>query len=489
MSASAADGPVPASLAPLVASLSEALAAHGGPLTWHLRHPVTGAPLTVTAEATADGPAVRLDAEGTTADGHPLVPAGPLDALSGSLDVAEAAGQLARLVVPGLADWATVTVLGEDGAPARSAVAHRSPLLLPDVETYISQRVTAPRDQASVTAALRSGEPVQILAIGSDLGPEAQPDPEVRAAWRRLDPTSSLFVPLQARGSAFGVLSLVNSGDRPAHGEAEITAAVALARRAALALDNARLYERQLQVAETLQHSLLTPPPQPAGLDIAVRYRPASSHALVGGDWYDAFEQPDGATLLVIGDVVGHNVEAASAMAQLRSAVRTLAYDRPDSPAGTLERVDRVLAGLHVGTLATALVARLEAPGGDGSRVLRWSSAGHLPPLLLHPDGRSRLLETPAERLLGIEEPTQRTDHEAVIAPGDTVLLCTDGLAEAGRVGIDEGLARIAAALADLGALPPGALCDRLLSRLVPDRAEDDVAVLAVRCLPVGVGP
>ncbi len=489
MSASAADGPVPAWLAPLLGPLSDALGDGGGPVTWHGVHPGTGEPLTLVAEATPGRLTLRLDGDGAPGDGDPAVPPEALDALSGSLDVAEAAGQLARLVVPGLADWATVTVLGEDGAPARSAVAHRSPGLLPDVETYISRRVSAPRDQASLTAALRSGEPVQITEVGTDLGPDAQPDPAVRAAWRRLDPTSSLFVPLQARGAAFGVLSLVNCGDRPPHSGAEIAAAVSVARRAALAVDNARLYERQLQVAETLQHSLLTPPPQPAGLAIAVRYRPASEHALVGGDWYDAFEQPDGATLLVIGDVAGHNVEAASAMAQLRSAVRTLAYDRPDSPAGTLERVDRVLTGLHVGTLATALVARLETPGTDGGRALRWSSAGHLPPLLLHPDGRSRLLETPPERLLGIEEPLRRTDHEAVVAPGDTVLLCTDGLAEAGRIGTDEGLARIAEALVDLGGLPPGPLCDRLLSRLVPDRAEDDVAVLAVRCLPVGVGP
>lgn len=488
MSAPAADGP--GWLAALVARLTEELdGSAGGSRSWAVRHPATGAALTVTAELAGERLGLRVTAADATPDGGLPVAGGALDALAGSLDVAEAADQLARLVVPGLADWATVTVLGEDGAPDRSALAHTDPARLADVGTYISRRVTAPRDQASVTAALRSGEPVQIREIGTELGPDAQPDPEVRAAWRRLDPTSSLFVPLRARGSAFGVLSLVNGGDRPPHGPAEIAAAVRLARRAALALDNARLYERQLQVAETLQHSLLTPPPQPPGLAIAVRYRPASSHALVGGDWYDAVEQPDGATLLVIGDVAGHNVEAASAMAQLRSAVRTLAYDRPDSPAGTLERVDRVLTGLHVGTLATALVARLEAPASDGSRVLRWSSAGHVPPLLLSPDGGTRLLEAPPERMLGLDEPIRRTDHEVTLRPGDTVLLCTDGLVEAGRVDIDTGLARLSAAVADLAGLDPGALCDRLLSRLVPDRAEDDVAVLAVRCLPVGVGP
>ncbi|MGY1746431.1 PP2C family protein-serine/threonine phosphatase [Blastococcus sp. SYSU D00695] len=481
MSAPAADGALPGWLAPVLGPLGDALAAGpGGPVSWHARHPVTGAPLTLTVQA---GAAPDVAGDG----GAPRVPAGALDALAGNPDVSEAAGRLARLVVPALADWATVTVLGEDGTPARSGVAHRDPARVGDVELYLTRRATAPRDQALLTSALRSGEPVQLREISAELGPEAQPDPEVRAALRRLDPTSSLFVPLQARGAAFGVLSLVTSGDRPPHDAAEIAAAVSVARRAALAMDNARLYESRLQVAETLQHSLLTPPPQPAGLSIAVRYRPASSHALVGGDWYDAFEQADGATLLVIGDVVGHNVEAASAMAQLRSAVRTLAYDRPDSPAGTLERVDRLLAGLHLGTLATALVARLEPPDARGGRVLRWSSAGHVPPLLLHPDGGTRLLETPPERMLGIEESAGRTDHRTPLGPGDTVLLCTDGLVEAGRVGIDAGLARICGAVADLAGLAPGALCDRLLTRLVPDRAEDDVAVLAVRCLPADV--
>src|SRR4051794_24581629 len=176
------------------------------------------------------------------------------------------------------------------------------------------------------------------------------------------------------------------------------------ARRGALALDNARLYGRQQKVAETLQLSLLTPPPQPDHLQIAVRYRPASSHALVGGDFYDVFTQPDGATVLVIGDVVGHNVDAAAAMGRLASTVRAVGYDRAGSPAQTLSRVDGVLLGLRFGTLATALVARLELPADGGEEAsLRWSSAGHLPPLLVRADGAVEILAAPAERLLGAE--------------------------------------------------------------------------------------
>ncbi|PWW25031.1 serine phosphatase RsbU (regulator of sigma subunit) [Geodermatophilus normandii] len=406
------------------------------------------------------------------------------ESLTQSLDTGTAADQLARLVVPRLADWATVTVLAGDGAPGSSARAHRDPERLVDVDTYLAGRITAPRDTEAVAMVMHSGEPVHLRGIEPDLGPESLPEGPVRAAWERLDPRSSLFVPLQARGTAFGVLSLVRCGDRPPAGPDDVALAVEVARRGALALDNARLYGRQLRVAETLQHSLLTPPSQPPGLQVAVRYRPAVSQDLVGGDWYDAFDRPDGATVLVIGDVAGHGVEAAAAMAQLRSAVRTLAYDSPDGPAGTLDRVDRVLAGLHVGTLATALVGHLlpRADGAPGS-LLRWSSAGHLPPLVLGTDDRVRLLETPPERLLGADELAVRSDHETVLCPGETLVLVTDGLVEVGRRGIDEGLAAAADALSGLAALSPDALCDRLLTRVLPERTDDDVAVLAVRVL------
>jgi serine phosphatase RsbU (regulator of sigma subunit) len=174
-------------------------------------------------------------------------------------------------------------------------------------------------------------------------------------------------------------------------------------------------------------------------------------------------------------------------MSQLRSAVRTLAYDRPDSPAQTLTRVDRVLTGLGFDTLATALVARIEQPveaAGTGLRTLRWSSAGHLPPLRLRSDGTVDLLDSPAERLLGVGEPTMHTDHEATLRPGDTLVLVTDGLVEHGRVDIDTGLARLTAALTTLADVPVEELCNRLLDLIVPGRADDDIALLAVRCRP-----
>ncbi|WP_138734467.1 SpoIIE family protein phosphatase [Modestobacter excelsi] len=409
------------------------------------------------------------------------------EAMITTLDTGESATRLAELAARRLCDWAMVALVGEDGGAGEEAWSHRDPARRGDLDTYVRGRLRDAVDDAAMVDALLSGEPVQVSSIDQEEVAPSLPDEEVRAAWRRLETTSCTIVPLRARGETFGVLALLNTGARPAHTEAEIATAVEAARRGALALDNARLYGRQLKVAETLQHSLLTPPPQPDRLQIAVRYRPAAVHQQVGGDWYDAFQQPDGATLLVIGDVVGHDVDAAAAMGQVRSIMRGIAYDRPESPAQVLSRVDGVLTGLAIGTLATALIARLEQPvelAGSGLRTLRWSSAGHLPPLLLCPDGRVQVLDNLPERLLGADSTGPRTDHEALLHPGDTVVFYTDGLIEHGHTGIDEGIARLTGALAQLRDADLEELCDRLLSRIVTGRADDDIAILAVRCDP-----
>src|ERR671920_2180494 len=132
-------------------------------------------------------------------------------------------------------------------------------------------------------------------------------------------------------------------------------------------------------LSDRLQQALLTPPPEPDHLHVAVRYQPAGHEAQVGGDWYDAFLQPDGATMLVIGDVVGHGSDAAAAMGQLRGLLRALAYDNDEPPSATFTRVEHAALGLGVAGLATALLARIERHPDvrvSDRRVLRWSSAG-----------------------------------------------------------------------------------------------------------------
>ncbi|MDP9460015.1 MAG: SpoIIE family protein phosphatase [Actinomycetota bacterium] len=408
------------------------------------------------------------------------------EAMLGTLDAGESVGRLVELLVPRLCDWTIVTAIEEDGRPRELGRSHRDPGRLADLDTYLNGRIRGTGDDSVLAAALLSGEPVHADVIDPSLVEASLVTEEVREAWRRLDAGSFTLVPLRARGETFGAIALVNTSRRPPHTEMEIAIAVEVARRASLPLDNARLYERQLKVAETLQRSLLTPPPQPDHLEIAVRYQPAASNMHVGGDWYDAFQQPDGATLLVIGDVIGHNVEAAAAMGQVRSIVRGIAYDRQEGPASILTRVDAVMSGLRIGTLATALIARIEQPAAQARdlRTLRWSSAGHLPPLVLHPDGRVDVLDTPPEMLLGAEAPDRRTDHEARLRPEDTLLFYTDGLIEHGRTLIDEGIARLTAVTAELGHLTVDQLCDQLLARIVRHRSDDDIAIVAVRCHP-----
>nr|WP_275585565.1 SpoIIE family protein phosphatase [Blastococcus saxobsidens] len=251
------------------------------------------------------------------------------------------------------------------------------------------------------------------------------------------------------------------------------------------------LYARSrsiVRAAETLQRSLLSDPPEPPHLEVAVRYVPAAREAQVGGDWYDVFEQPDGSTMLIIGDVVGHDTEAAATMGQLRGLLRGIAFDNAAGPAEVLTRLDTAIEGLHLTTMATVLVGRLEQSPADcdaGIMRLRWASAGHLPPLVAAPDGTQRLLE--ANRpglLLGVDAALPRTEQETVIEDGSTLLLYTDGLVERRDQVFDDGVEELAEALADLRRLPVGPLCDRLLERLLPDGAEDDVALVAVRIRP-----
>lgn len=240
-------------------------------------------------------------------------------------------------------------------------------------------------------------------------------------------------------------------------------------------------------LSDRLQQALLTPPPEPDHLHVVVRYQPAGDLAQVGGDWYDAFLQPDGATMLAIGDVVGHGSAAAASMGQLRGLLRALAFDDDEAPAATLTRVDRTARGLAVSTLATAILARIERHPDvpvTGRRVLRWSNAGHVPPIVLAPDGTSRVLETPPDLMLGVDPDAVRRDHTVDLEVGHTLLLVTDGLVERRGSDLDEGMTRLQETLRDLAGTPLDELLDDLLARLVPQAGQDDVAVVAVRAFP-----
>ena len=236
-----------------------------------------------------------------------------------------------------------------------------------------------------------------------------------------------------------------------------------------------------VQVAEALPRSLLTEPPTTEGLETAVRYQPAARHTEVGGDWYDVFCLPDGSTALVIGDVAGHDVPAATTMAQARGMLRGIAQTVGSCPAAVLSSLDRALDTLSMCTPVTTVVAVVEpTSAGEGRARLRWSNAGHPPPVLLCADGTIELLERAPELLLGVTPDGPRSEHEVPLQVGDTLLLYTDGLVERRDQLLDEGSAELLRAVQRLAALPLGELCDGLLAGL-SGRVEDDVALLAVR--------
>ncbi|MGY1741542.1 MULTISPECIES: SpoIIE family protein phosphatase [unclassified Blastococcus] len=395
--------------------------------------------------------------------------------------------RVTEAVVPAFADWAIATLIDEDGRMHDVASWHADPQLRPTTARYAELRLDSIQDDAPVLRALGSGQALTVDDVRGAIRPTL-PAGEVRDVFDRLAPSTALTLPMVAHGRTLGALSMYRgAGGRAADGE-DVAAAREVAERVALALDNARLHDQQRRLAEELQRSMLTAPPRPDHAQVEVRYLPAVEAAQVGGDWYDAFLQPGGATMLVIGDVVGHDIAAAAAMGQLRGLVRGIAFREGASPATVLADLDTAVRGLEMDTMATAVVARIEQSPEQraaGTTTLRWSNAGHPPPLLLHGDGRvEQLTGARTEMMLGVDPGTARSDSVVTFDRPATVLLYTDGLVEARDQVLDDGIAALEQALADLAERPLAELCDGLLARLRPRGVADDVALVAVRLHP-----
>ncbi|MEU3919210.1 SpoIIE family protein phosphatase [Streptomyces sp. NPDC029004] len=313
---------------------------------------------------------------------------------------------------------------------------------------------------------------------------------------------STLAVPMVAHDTVVGLVQFSRTKGSEPFGERDLALAVELAARAAVCMDNARLYRREHERALILQRSLLPPgDPEAAGLDIACRYLPGNTATEVGGDWFDVIELPGHRTALVVGDVMGRGLRAAVAMGELRTAVRTLALLDLE-PAEVLSALDEIARGLGTpsGAQQASRVAH-KSRDADLSEVYlatcvyavydpvtrrcTFANAGHLPPVLVEPGEEALLLDVPPGMPLGVGgEPFEEVEVE--LAEDALLALYTDGLVESRDHPLDEGLRAFRAALTD-PVRPLEDVCDHVLNTLDTRHGEDDIALLMARIqgLPV----
>ncbi|WP_307832502.1 SpoIIE family protein phosphatase [Planomonospora sp. ID91781] len=392
----------------------------------------------------------------------------------------EALRRLGRLIVPRLAEWAAVDLRTGSEEVRRVAVvppegysgdpAWEGPL------PPVTESSGAP-----LARVLRGGE---ALLLGPD-DIAACDDEPLADAHRELvsafGATSVIIAPLRTARRILGALTVARTDPARPFDAAELALVEDLGRRAGLAVDGVRLSERRREVAETMQRQLLPPLPQAGRLGLAARYRPAPEGSAAGGDWYDVLTLADGATALVVGDVAGHDVQAAARMAQLSNMLRSIAWDRVEPPSLIVDRLENAVLAVGDPALATLVLARIEGPE-EGPWQLHWASAGHPPPLLVTEDGRARYLESAQNVLVGVEWHDVGDRHDAIepLPARSTVLLYTNGLVHAPGTGLDTGLDRLRRRAAALARRSVEGFCDELLEG-APPGGVDDIALLALR--------
>jgi GAF domain-containing protein len=402
------------------------------------------------------------------------------ESLAATMDVEEAMRRLGDIVTAALADWCVVAVADDPGGTPRVSATHGDPDRAADMVRLAELAAGSHTDLRAMILAVRArGRPVRSADGDAEMRSRIS-DVELAEITARAGFGAAMIVPVVSpvRRRALGAILLVNRPDRPAFSAAEEWTAAEVGRRAGLAVENGRLYREQRHVAEVLQRSLLTELPVIPGIELHARYLPAQDGAAVGGDWYDAFAQPDGSVVVAVGDVSGHDIEAAATMGQLRNLVRGDAYGRDEEPGALLTALDQTLHGLRVPASATAVLARVRTCW-SGYEV-GFANAGHPPPLLLLPDGEVQVWWVPPEPLLGLpprDEP--RTTARRFVPAGSTLILYTDGLVEDREQLLDDGIARLSAVLRENASRSGDELCARLLE--VAPRRSDDIALLLVR--------
>lgn len=404
-------------------------------------------------------------------------------ALTSTTDLDDALARLARVLVPGAADWCVLYTI--DPAQPEEPMGWSAHHTAPGRQKILNRLAELTPVHATPTSHLRrilAGRPTVLMPIITDEHLQNATDSdEVRDLYSRLGVGSMIVAPCYAHDTRVAALLIGRGTTRAPFTDEDRSDLSELAARAGVVIDNLRRYSQEHANSVTLQNALLTAPPSNADLDIVVRYLPAQDRNQVGGDWYDAYQQPDGATVVSIGDVVGHDISAAAAMGQLRGVIRTIGHTIAGTPADTLHRADLAIGGLQIRVLASAILARIEpTPDRTRPRTLHWTNAGHPPPVIVCGTGQVVILERPPDILLGVSPERPRHDHVTALNPGDTLFLYTDGLIERPTEDIDTGLARLAAALNGAQHRTLDEVCDTVLPAMLLSQ-RDDIALIAVR--------
>ncbi|MGC0328642.1 serine phosphatase RsbU (regulator of sigma subunit)/anti-sigma regulatory factor (Ser/Thr protein kinase) [Streptomyces sp. SAI-170] len=407
-----------------------------------------------------------------------------------SLDLSRTIVEVSRAVVPRFTDVAGTylreqVVAGEgfpEGVPDTTTMWHRvavehtdEPGRWDDV-VPVGEAMPFPA-HTPFFQCMTTGEPVLVPRISEQMGHAIASQFEKRDIRPLITGRSMLVVPLKARNVVLGFMILLRHPERAEFNDMDRVTGAELAARAGLVLDNARMYTYQESVAETLQDSMLPHiPPRRAGCDVATRYLPGTLLGRVGGDWFDSVKLPGARTAFVVGDVMGHGLNSAAMMGQLRTAVQTMAaLDLP--PAQLLRNLDDLAQRLGDSYLATCLYAVYDPIASE----LHLANAGHIPPVIVRArDGRSELLDLPTGAPIGVGG----VPFEAVrvrVEPGDRLVMCTDGLVEMRGEDIGVGLATLCESAAHPAASMDDA-CDTIIRALnTRGGRKDDVALLMAR--------
>lgn len=408
--------------------------------------------------------------------------------LTSTLDPSLIYRHLAELVVPELCDICVVDAFDDDGLLAETAFAAVRPEHADLVHEVRRRRVVAGGEGIwSVLRTVRSARSELSRDITDDQLAQTAQDPAHLEMLRALAPRSVIVVPLMARGRVLGALSLIATNDSRSFDEDDLALTEDLATRAAMAVDNALLYESRSVVSRALQATLLPPAlPFLPGMDLAARYRVAEGDIEIGGDFYDVFEVGGGRWAAVIGDVCGRGPEAAALTGLMRHSVRAAAV-RDDRPSHVLTQTnDAIIDQIDDTRFCTAAFVRMVLPAGPGRPAeLVVSCGGHPRPIVLRADGSVERVHAPGT-LLGVVPNPPMVDTAVTLEPGSSLLLYTDGVTEARRGGEqfgEAGLMHLIENLQYLGADALVSYIDLAVSDY-QDGESDDMAVMALRVNP-----